>query len=149
MLHNYLISSGNSTYNGYTVDPLRRLRQHNNQIVGGARRTTTFVKKGGDPWEYVMIISCSTWTISEAMEVEWNIRYPTRKKKRPSIYNGVKGRLDGALHVLSQLTNKTEDMYFVHVKEKYLEYVKSLVQQLQNVQVSPLDECSFLRETAS
>jgi len=45
-------SSRNMTYIGATVDPRKRLRQHNMEITGGARRT---FKKG--PWSYYCVIS--------------------------------------------------------------------------------------------
>lgn len=35
----YLLVSGNRTYVGSTTDPIRRLRQHNGDIKGGARAT--------------------------------------------------------------------------------------------------------------
>lgn len=37
----YLITSGNRTYIGVTTDVQRRLRQHNREIVGGARSTVS------------------------------------------------------------------------------------------------------------
>lgn len=83
----YIIRSGDRTYNGYTVDLERRLRQHNGELKGGARSTQ------GREWEYLAVLSDPNWTKQDAMKCEWNIRYPTRKKPRPKQYCGVEGRL--------------------------------------------------------
>ena len=45
-------TSRNMTYIGSTVDPVRRLRQHNSELTGGSRRT---FKRG--PWAYYCVIS--------------------------------------------------------------------------------------------
>lgn len=47
----YLLVSGNRTYVGSTTDPHRRLRQHNGEIVGGARATR------GKKWELYVWVS--------------------------------------------------------------------------------------------
>lgn len=52
----YLLYSNNNkakrkTYVGYTIDVNRRLRQHNGEITGGAKRT-----KKGRPWDMVCYI---------------------------------------------------------------------------------------------
>lgn len=83
----YIIRSDNRTYNGYTVDLNKRLRQHNGEIKGGAKSTH------GREWEYLAVVSSPTWTKNDAMKVEWHMRYPTRKKPRPKEYCGVEGRL--------------------------------------------------------
>lgn len=48
----YLLSNGTRTYVGSTTDPARRLRQHNGEIVGGARST-----RGKGPWHIVAYVS--------------------------------------------------------------------------------------------
>ena len=44
----YLLRSGKHTYVGCTTDVERRLRQHNGELSGGARRT-----RAHRPWELV------------------------------------------------------------------------------------------------
>ena len=40
------------TYVGFTVDPERRIRQHNGEIVSGAKST-----RSGRPWDMLMVVS--------------------------------------------------------------------------------------------
>lgn len=70
--------STNSTYNGYTIDMQRRIRQHNRQIAGGAKGTSR-----ASDWEIIAIFHSPEWTKCTAMSFEWTVRYPTRKKPRP------------------------------------------------------------------
>jgi predicted GIY-YIG superfamily endonuclease len=92
----YIIRSENRTYNGYTIDLHRRLRQHNREIAGGAKSTQ------GRTWEYLAVVSSPDWTKQDAMKVEWHIRYPTRKKPRPREFCGVQGRLASLDLITSQ-----------------------------------------------
>jgi predicted GIY-YIG superfamily endonuclease len=83
----------NLTYNGSTNDPWRRLRQHNREIVGGAKAT----KKGH--WEiYVLLQGFSTH--NNALSCEWRIKHPTGKRQRPKKYCGVGGRVSSLNEVL-------------------------------------------------
>lgn len=77
----------NSTYNGSTNNLVRRLRQHNGEIVGGAKATRN---KG--PWVYIMVWK-GFQSHNEALSCEWRIKHPTNKKTRPAQFNGVKGRI--------------------------------------------------------
>lgn len=77
----------NSTYNGSTNNLFRRLRQHNGEIVGGAKATRN---KG--PWTYIAIWE-GFQSHREALSCEWRIKHPTNSRKRPSKYNGVRGRI--------------------------------------------------------
>jgi predicted GIY-YIG superfamily endonuclease len=116
-----LFDNNDRTYNGYTVDLKRRLRQHNGALVGGARAT----KKGG-PWEFLAILTSPCWDcISTAMQHEWSIKYPTRKRPRPKAFNGAKGRLNSLEDVFKhmQTLNCEKVSCFVH-ERFYQEYVE-------------------------
>ena len=94
------------TYNGYTVNLNRRLRQHNGEIKGGA-----FATKGVGPWEFIAVMTCETWTNVRAMQVEWLIRYPTRKKPRPTSYAGAKGRISSLVEIFKRLDDDSVRLY--------------------------------------
>jgi predicted GIY-YIG superfamily endonuclease len=108
----------NSTYNGSTNDLVRRLRQHNGEISGGAKAT-----RGKGPWVYIAL-----WmgyqTHREALSCEWRIKHPTNTKKRPSEFNGVKGRIK-SLNLLIGLncwTGKSSGMG-IETEKNYTLYV--------------------------
>jgi len=74
----YLLeSSSGATYVGATVDPDRRLRQHNHEISGGAYATGAKVA-AGEIWDRVCYISgFPTW--SAALQFEWRFKQISRK----------------------------------------------------------------------
>ena len=69
------INSSNKTkyYIGYTVNPQRRIRQHNREIIGGAKATR------GYKWEFCAIITNFRDNI-EGLQLEWRLKYSTKKK---------------------------------------------------------------------
>lgn len=87
----------NTTYNGYTNNLERRLRQHNGDIKGGARYTTNQVKKNGVIWKYACIVSSEDprFDRKKALSLEFHIRYPTNKRPRPRSFIGREGRIKG------------------------------------------------------
>lgn len=103
MFYCYIVyNEAGRTYNGYTVNLTRRLRQHNGELKGGARAT-----RGRGPWRYLMVLTCSEWDcVSTAMKHEWSIKYPTRKRPRPKEYNGPCGRLESMKHVFHHIASK-------------------------------------------
>ena len=117
--YTYFLCSGNRTYNGYTVDPARRLRQHNGQIKGGARSTRMY-----NNWEFLAILTSNSWnSISRTMQIEWLCKYPTRKKPRPRIYSRPIGRLQSLQEVF---THTEDDVIDVYVHSKYIDVMKNL-----------------------
>ena len=98
------------TYNGYTTNLKRRLRQHNGEIKGGAWATTS--KENGS-WSFIAVMTSKSWqSISRAMACEWNCRYPTRKKPRPKIYAGSSGRINSLVEIFTHI--KDEISLYVH-----------------------------------
>lgn len=72
----YLLLSSitGNTYIGATVNLDRRLRQHNGEIKGGARRTTSL----GETWTRIAYVSgFPDWTA--ALQFEWRWKQLSRK----------------------------------------------------------------------
>ena len=130
---NVLIS--NQTYNGSTNNLIRRLRQHNGEITGGAKAT-----KGKGPWNYLVIID-GFGTHNEALSCEWKIKHPTGTKKRPIKYCGKNGRIE-SLNLVMSIDNWTKNCvglgsgkeYTIYILDEYIhlidkEKIKSVVKK--------------------
>lgn len=86
----------NATYNGSTNDPMRRLRQHNKEIVGGAKATSRC--NGG--WEICALLSGFD-THKNCLSCEWRIKCPSgRPGRRDAKYRGPIGRITSLNEVL-------------------------------------------------
>ncbi len=79
------ISNPRKTYIGYTINPIKRLRQHNGEIVGGAKRT-----KSARPWRMICYLT-GFQTSKIALQFEWLNNHP--KKMGLTQRNSVKGRI--------------------------------------------------------
>ena len=91
--------SKRATYVGATTDPVRRLRQHNKELVGGAHATGMRVARG-DSWRMVCHISqFPTW--NAALQFEWRFKQLTRKLKNTS--SGELTPLESRIAALEQL----------------------------------------------
>ena len=96
ILRNKLPQFQNNTYNGSTNNPIRRLRQHNEEIKGGARATHG---KGG-AWEICSMLSGFPDHIN-ALSCEWRMKCPSgRPGKRERKYQGVEGRIRSLNEIL-------------------------------------------------
>lgn len=78
----YVLKSDNYSYVGMTNDFLRRLRQHNKEIKGGAKCTSR-----RDHWYPICIIDGFP-TMVEAMQCEWSLKHYMKKK-----FKGLSGRI--------------------------------------------------------
>jgi structure-specific endonuclease subunit SLX1 len=87
MLYNIDDKYKNYSYCGYTVDPQRRLRQHNGELKGGAKAT-----RGKGKWKFLFLISGFS-TSNNALSCEWRLKHPDNKKIKSKIYNGIDGRI--------------------------------------------------------
>lgn len=114
----FLESRGKLTYNGYTVDLTRRLRQHNGELSGGAKGT-----RGKGPWKFFAVLHSETWTAQRAMQVEWLCRYPTRKKPRPRKFVGPGGRIKSLPEIFARCDQERITLY---VSTEWMEVTQQL-----------------------
>jgi structure-specific endonuclease subunit SLX1 len=119
--------NNNKTYNGYTVNPLRRIRQHNSEIKGGAKYTT----RSKVEWKYLLIIESEQFDKNNALCFEWMLKYPTRKKPKPREFQGIIGRLKSLPLVLSY--EKFENMHFkIKINILYLKETEEILENFKN-----------------
>ncbi len=78
------------SYVGYTVNPIRRLRQHNGVIQGGAKYTQN--NKG--TWEFLIVITSTSFTKQIALSLEWHVKHRNHNK-------GPLARVSNLLYLLS------------------------------------------------
>lgn len=74
----YILKSSvsNRTYVGYTINFPHRIRQHNGEIVGGAKRTMK-----GRPWYPICLIR-GFYEASAALRFEYRLQHPRRRKRK-------------------------------------------------------------------
>lgn len=66
----YIIKNGHATYAGVSPDPVRRLRQHNGELKGGAKYTTG----RGPGWKHVCLVKGFQDKI-QALQFEWAVKH--------------------------------------------------------------------------
>lgn len=130
----YIISNNKNTYNGYTVNLERRIRQHNKEIKGGAKYTTRRVDEN-NVWKYLVTITSpdERFTRNKALSMEWSVKYPTNHRPRPKLYNSPIGRIEALPLVFKN--PKFSDMQF-HVNicdESIRERVVEILKDVENI----------------
>lgn len=135
----------NRTYNGYTNNPKKRIRQHNQEIKGGAEYTK---KWGNKSWEIYVLIKGFP-DVSTALKCEWRIKHPAPKKIRPKRYNTPEGRIKGLIEILNmeKFTSKTEFLTSELKLEIWIlsEYAYIIENEIlgQNIKVNIVDHIDF------
>eukprot|EP00879_Flechtneria_rotunda_P010085 GHRR01010543.1.p1 GENE.GHRR01010543.1~~GHRR01010543.1.p1 ORF type:complete len:866 (+),score=343.31 GHRR01010543.1:585-3182(+) len=104
LLHSLDPTARIRSYIGFTVNPSRRLRQHNGEISSGAWRT-----KRGRPWEMVLVVYGFPTKV-QALQFEWAWQHPAKSKLARNVLqqlktshrHGVKGKVRLLLGMLSE-----------------------------------------------
>jgi len=117
----------NLTYNGSTNNPIKRLRQHNNEITGGAR----FTSRTNGGWEYYFLM-CGFPNYINTLQCEWRIKHCTGKPgPRPIQYCGVNGRIKGVINEVllleywtgNSIINNNTRTFTIYITEDCLENI--------------------------
>jgi predicted GIY-YIG superfamily endonuclease len=136
--HCYALSRGRRTYVGYTVEPARRIRQHNGEIKGGARATTS----GTGSWDFLFVVAAEDLRFGshEGLSLEWHLK--RRPKGTSKSLSPIQSRIEmlrGALGLakFAWLLPKV----VVFVRDSHLDAVFAALLDLpQAVCVLPLSE---------
>jgi len=97
-----LVSSGGGTYIGATVDPDRRLRQHQGVLAGGAKATGARVAHG-ETWRRHCYVG--PFEKTAALSFEWHWKHNSKKEKG--------GALARRLAALTKMMGDREDLSVV------------------------------------
>jgi len=84
----------NHTYIGFTVHPQRRIRQHNGEIEGGAKKT-----QRKRPWEMVLCVHGFT-SKKAALLFEWCWQHPLEARATRDAMSRLKGQRIGNFYFL-------------------------------------------------
>ena len=131
----YIIANGaGRTYNGYTNQPDRRIRQHCGLIQGGAKAT-----RGKGPWHFVVVIELLALSYQQSLSFEWSMRYPTNRRPRPKQFSTPMGRLE-TLPLVFLNPKFAATPARIKVYQPYVKRLQELMVGFDNVVVIPDDE---------
>ena len=113
------------TYNGSTNNPIRRLRQHNEEISGGA----SYTHGRGGGWEiYCLLAGFPDY--KNALSCEWRMKHPNGKPgKRDPQHCGVIGRV-AAMNDVLKLERWTKQCTHLNCDSKFTLYLADDVARL-------------------
>ena len=124
-------SGGRQTYIGATVDPDRRLRQHNGEITGGARRT-----KGGS-WQRACYVGPFPNWVS-TLQFEWAWKHHGRGKPR------VSGKLEALWNLLhTERSTRNAVPFRFWAKQLFVLFEQNSLQLLNKIDYVPFLQSKF------
>lgn len=148
ILRNHHPPDANRTYNGYTVNPKRRIRQHNQEIMKGAEYTK---KWGNKTWEIYALLKGFP-DHHNATQCEWKIKHPAPKRIRPPKYNSPAGRIMGLNEVLQTerwTGNTTIDNSELSLKlwilDEYADLLSDVPDNIEVIKVTSIDLDDVMR----
>ena len=103
-------TSNNRTYIGSTNNKTRRIKQHNGELVGGAKYTTA--NKGSGEWKYYGTIDGLEKSCSYSIERKIQIRTRFLRKMKVS---SLERRLAAISQILTEYKIKTGDEYYFNL----------------------------------
>ena len=132
------------TYVGYTTNPLRRLRQHNGLISGGAK-ATTLIKEGKGCWAFLAIITSLSFNKNVALSFEWHLKYVCRSQK---LRGTMAMKRIAALFHLVKINKRFKDFDFHIYLSQHAEHIfpDYLVEDLSKENVVMYDTMSDILE---
>ena len=99
-------------YIGYTNNPQRRIRQHNRDIIGGAKSTA------GYKWRYCAIFANFRDNI-EGLQIEWRLKHSTKKTNIINKLNSFFNYIDTNLNA-SPNNSKMKTKLFLYIDHTLL-----------------------------
>lgn len=114
----YILQNINRTYIGYTIDPTRRIQQHNGIMKGGAKATSMLKN-----WKYLAIITSSDirFTKKLALSIEWNLKCPLGKRIKDSTFWGI----DGKIKTLNTVLPRYQIQFTIYIDKLYIDKLNS------------------------
>jgi hypothetical protein len=121
MFHVYLLQAidCNKSYIGMTNDPMRRLKQHNGDISGGARATR------GWKWQHVMIVSGFP-TKRDALQFEWYWKHVCKKMKQ----RGIVSKMEAFVQIWKRGYSSSSSTHFCQIPTPFFLSFSHLGQSL-------------------
>ena len=113
---NYILfnNNNNKTYIGSTVNLIRRIRQHNGIIKGGAKYTRN------GKWSYYCLLYHLDNTINTVLSYEWHLKYTTRKKTNKKLTSKLKRKQALELFLMKKSKYKYDHILFIFKNFIYL-----------------------------
>lgn len=126
----YILNSlgTNRSYIGFSVNPKRRVRQHNRKIKGGAKRTK---KHKGRRWVLVCMVTGFT-SKHDALAFEWAWQHPYKSKRyRDAMNSELKGKR--GVGAQGSLKRRMSELYIMLRQHPELRIIDYRISDLTNI----------------